>query len=83
MDNIDGYLWAKLLVNLNNALNTLSGGPLRDGLLQRGYRHVLIAMIEEGLQVAEAEGVDVNRTIYREHGTLIHSAYVHVLFFGS
>ncbi|MEL6687230.1 MAG: 2-dehydropantoate 2-reductase N-terminal domain-containing protein, partial [Pseudomonadota bacterium] len=25
--DIDGYLWAKLLVNLNNALNTLSGGP--------------------------------------------------------
>lgn len=55
--NIEGYLWAKLLVNLNNALNTLSGGPLRDGLLQRDYRRVLIAMIREGLSVAEAEGV--------------------------
>ena len=59
VDDIDAYLWAKLLVNLNNALNTLSGGPLRDGLLQRGYRRVLIAMIEEGLAVAEAEGVSV------------------------
>ena len=59
VDDIDGYLWAKLLVNLNNALNTLSGGPLRDGLLQRGYRRVLIAIIEEGLRVAEAEGVQV------------------------
>lgn len=59
VDDIDGFLWAKLLVNLNNALNTLSGGPLRDGLLQRGYRRVLIAMIEEGLRVAGAEGVEV------------------------
>ena len=57
--DIDGYLWAKLLVNLNNALNTLSGGPLRDGLLQRDYRRVLIAMIEEGLNVAAAESVTV------------------------
>lgn len=59
VDDIEGYLWAKLLVNLNNALNTLSGGALRDGLLQRGYRKVLIAMIEEGLAVARAEGVNV------------------------
>lgn len=57
VDNIEGYLWSKLLVNLNNALNVLSGGPLRDGLIQRGYRQVLIAMIQEGMQVAEAEGV--------------------------
>lgn len=59
VDDIDGHLWAKLLVNLNNALNTLSGGPLRDGLLQRGYRRVLIAMIREGLAVADAEGIRV------------------------
>lgn len=57
--DIKGYLWAKLLVNLNNALNTLSGGPLRSGLIQRGYRRVLIAMIKEGLQVAQAEQVKV------------------------
>lgn len=57
--DIDGHLWAKLLVNLNNALNALSGGPLRDGLVQRDYRRVLMAMIEEGLSVAEAENVAV------------------------
>ncbi|MGB6231614.1 MAG: 2-dehydropantoate 2-reductase [Litorimonas sp.] len=59
VDDIEGHLWAKLLVNLNNALNALSGGPLRDGLVQRGYRRVLVAMIEEGLRVADAEGVRV------------------------
>lgn len=59
VDDIDGHLWAKLLVNLNNALNALSGGPLRDGLIQRDYRRVLVRMIEEGLHVAEAEGVRV------------------------
>lgn len=58
-DDIDGHLWAKLLVNLNNALNALSGGPLRDGLIQRGYRRVLVHMIEEGLSIAKAEGVTV------------------------
>jgi 2-dehydropantoate 2-reductase len=58
-NDIDGHLWAKLLVNLNNALNALSGGPLREGLMQRGYRRVLVRMIEEGLAVAKAEGVTV------------------------
>jgi 2-dehydropantoate 2-reductase len=59
VDDIEGHLWAKMLVNLNNALNALSGGPLRDGLLQRGYRRVLVKMIEEGLFVADAENVTV------------------------
>lgn len=59
VNDIEGHLWAKLLVNLNNALNALSGGPLRDGLMQRGYRRVLVSMITEGLAVAEAEGVTV------------------------
>jgi 2-dehydropantoate 2-reductase len=53
VDDIEGHLWAKMLVNLNNALNALSGGPLRDGLLQRGYRRVLVKMI------ADAENVTV------------------------
>ena len=57
-DGIEGFLWAKLLVNLNNALNTLSGGPLRDGLLQRDYRAVLVAMIGEGMDVARASGAE-------------------------
>lgn len=59
VDDIDGHLWAKLLVNLNNALNALSGGPLRDGLMQKDYRRVLMAMIREGLAVAKSEGVTV------------------------
>ncbi|MGJ8560819.1 MAG: 2-dehydropantoate 2-reductase [Litorimonas sp.] len=59
VEDIEGHLWAKLLVNLNNALNALSGGPLREGLIQGDYRRVLVRMIEEGLSVAEAEGVTV------------------------
>ena len=71
VSDIRGYLWAKLLVNLNNALNALSGGPLRDGLLQRDYRRVLIAMIREGLTVANAEGVEVATFNGRHPETLI------------
>ncbi|WP_103103025.1 2-dehydropantoate 2-reductase [Pseudomonas sp. LFM046] len=41
--------WAKLLFNLNNAVNALSGLPLRDELMQRPYRQVLAAAQREGL----------------------------------
>ncbi|MFT7723584.1 MAG: 2-dehydropantoate 2-reductase [Roseateles sp.] len=46
--------WGKLLLNLNNPVNALSGRPLRDQLLQRGYRRVLAALQEEALDLLDA-----------------------------
>ncbi|MGE9808800.1 MULTISPECIES: 2-dehydropantoate 2-reductase [unclassified Janibacter] len=48
---------AKLLMNLNNALNALSGLPLRDQLMDRDSRHVLASCQEEALAVYRAAGV--------------------------
>ncbi len=44
---IEALQWGKLLINLNNALNALSGLPLRDELMMRGWRRLLAAQIEE------------------------------------
>lgn len=46
--------WGKLLLNLNNPVNALSGRPLRDELLQRGYRRVLAALQQEALGLLDA-----------------------------
>jgi len=46
-----GVQWAKLLLNLNNPVNALSGLPLREQLLVRGYRRVLAALQAEALAV--------------------------------
>jgi len=46
-----GVQWAKLLLNLNNPVNALSGLPLRDELLIRGYRRALAALQDEALAV--------------------------------
>lgn len=43
--------WAKLLLNLNNPVNALSGLPLKAQLLDRGYRRVLAALVSEALTV--------------------------------
>jgi 2-dehydropantoate 2-reductase len=59
--NILGDQWAKMIVNLNNGLNTLTGRPLRAGLVQRDYRRALALCVEEALHVAKANGVEVGQ----------------------
>lgn len=43
--------YGKLLLNLINPINALSGLPLHQMLSQRGYRRIYAAVIEEALQV--------------------------------
>jgi 2-dehydropantoate 2-reductase len=49
--------WGKLLLNLNNPVNALSGLPLRAQLLDRDLRHVLAALQSEALRVLAAAGI--------------------------
>ena len=55
--NIVGVQWGKLIVNLNNALNALSGLPLREQLAQRQWRKLFADQMAEGLAVIRAEGI--------------------------
>lgn len=56
-DDIVAVQWGKLLVNLNNALNALSGRPLREQLAQREWRRLFADQMAEGLAVLRAEGI--------------------------
>jgi 2-dehydropantoate 2-reductase len=56
-DDIAGVQWGKLLVNLNNAINALSGLPLREQLAQRSWRKLFADQIAEGLMAVRAEGI--------------------------
>ncbi|MGH8806639.1 MAG: 2-dehydropantoate 2-reductase [Noviherbaspirillum sp.] len=49
--------WGKLLLNLNNPVNALSGLPLKTELSQRAYRRCLALLIEETLTVLRAAGI--------------------------
>ena len=55
--DIAGLQWGKLLVNLNNALNALSGLPLRQQLAQRAWRMLFADQMAEGLAAVRAEGI--------------------------
>jgi len=70
-DDILGDQWAKMIVNLNNGLNTLTGGTLREGLLQRDYRRALAACVEEAMGIAEANHVAVGNFNGRSPAALI------------
>ncbi|WP_395703026.1 2-dehydropantoate 2-reductase [Aquabacterium sp.] len=49
--------WGKLLLNLNNAVNALSGLPLRAQLLDADLRLCTAALIEETLALLAAAGI--------------------------
>jgi 2-dehydropantoate 2-reductase len=53
--------WAKLLMNLNNAVNALSGQPLAAELAQRAFRRCLAEAQREALAVLAAAGVPLAR----------------------
>jgi 2-dehydropantoate 2-reductase len=50
-------LWGKLLLNLNNPVNALSGLPLRAELMDAGYRRGLAALQKEALAVLNRAGI--------------------------
>ena len=51
VENIESYQWGKLIINLNNALNTLSGRAMLKGFMQSGYRKAWAASMEEALHI--------------------------------
>ena len=49
--------WGKLLLNLNNSVNALSGIPLKAQLSDRNYRRCLALLIDEALRALDAAGI--------------------------
>ena len=56
-DDMQAVLAGKLVYNLNNALNALSGLTLREQLGDRRWRRILAAAQDEALAVFRAEGI--------------------------
>ncbi|WP_209505697.1 MULTISPECIES: 2-dehydropantoate 2-reductase [unclassified Ruegeria] len=61
-DRIEAVQWGKLVINLNNALNALSGLPLVDQLLSRDWRNLMADQMAEALSVLKAAGHPVAST---------------------
>jgi len=55
--DMPAVLWGKLLLNLNNALNALSGLPLATELADRRWRRLLATQMDEALAAMGANGI--------------------------
>lgn len=55
--NIEGVLWSKLLINLNNGLGALTGQSLEEGMLDADARRISAALLAEGIRVTQETGV--------------------------
>jgi 2-dehydropantoate 2-reductase len=57
-DDMLGLAWGKLLINLNNAVNALSGKTLVEELRRRDYRRVFAASMREGLELLKRADIE-------------------------
>jgi 2-dehydropantoate 2-reductase len=57
-DDMLGLAWGKLLINLNNAVNALSGQTLQEELMKRDYRRVFAASMREGLELLKRAEIE-------------------------
>ncbi|MDO8107235.1 2-dehydropantoate 2-reductase [Isoptericola sp. b441] len=59
--DIAAVQWAKLLVNLNNAISALSDVPTVELMTREGYRRVVAGLLAEGVAVLRAAGIRPGR----------------------
>lgn len=71
-DDIKAVQWGKLLINLNNALNALSGQTLINELTNQGWRRILAEQIQEGLKGLAAQGIVPKSPVALPIGLLPH-----------
>jgi 2-dehydropantoate 2-reductase len=60
-DDMLAVQWSKLVLNLNNAINALSGLPLAEELAQKGFRRCLAAAQAEAFELLAAAQIPVAR----------------------
>lgn len=56
--DMPAVLWGKLVMNLNNAINALSGLPLADELAQRDFRRAVALTQRETLRLLKRAGIE-------------------------
>ncbi len=57
IENMDAYSWAKLQLNLANAVNALADIPVKNMLEQRGFRKIIAKAMQELIEVSRAKGL--------------------------
>ncbi len=61
-DQIEAVQWGKLVINLNNALNALSGLTLQNQLLDRNWRRLMADQMAEAQRVLKVAEIEATST---------------------
>lgn len=61
-DDLKPVQWSKLILNLNNSINALSGLPLKTQLSDRTYRKVLALSMKEALRILHSANIKTVKT---------------------
>jgi 2-dehydropantoate 2-reductase len=59
IENMEAYSWAKLQLNLANAINALADIPVKQMLEHRAYRRIIAMAMQELIEVAHAKGLSL------------------------
>jgi 2-dehydropantoate 2-reductase len=57
VEDIQGYNWSKLIVNLQNAVTSLTGQTIKESFLDKISREIIIKTMKEGINIAEKSGI--------------------------
>ena len=57
VDNINGYLWSKLILNLQNAVTALTGQTIRQSISDKYTRDIIVATITEGVNIVQKSNI--------------------------
>ena len=57
--DMESYSWAKLQLNLANAVNALADIPVKNMLEQRGFRQIIARAMQELIDVSRAKGLSL------------------------
>ena len=59
VEDVDGFLWNKLIVNLQNAVTALTGQTIKESIVDKNSRAILVATMKEGISIIEQSGVQL------------------------
>lgn len=59
VEGIQGFLWNKLIVNLQNAVTALTGQTIKESIIDKDSRAILVATMKEGINILENSGVQI------------------------
>lgn len=61
VDNITGFLWSKLLLNLQIAVTALTGQTIKESITNDDSRRIIIETMREGIKIVEESGIQLER----------------------